>query len=157
MDLRPFQPVDLETLYAIDHACFPPGISYSREELAQYIAGPDSETWIAWDDGKIVGFLIAELDAETGGHIITIDVVKEWRRRGIATALMSAAEDWARGKGAPQVFLETAEDNLAAQRFYQALGYIKVDRIAGYYSNGMAAWVMVKRLGDRSEIRTPRF
>lgn len=44
------------------------------------------------------------------------------------------------------IYLETAEDNLIAQRFYQARGYAKVQRVEGYYANGQAAWVMAKTL-----------
>jgi ribosomal protein S18 acetylase RimI-like enzyme len=46
------------------------------------------------------------------------------------------------------VFLETAEDNLAAQAFYEQRGYVKLKRIARYYANGAAAWVMVKALSE---------
>jgi ribosomal protein S18 acetylase RimI-like enzyme len=42
--------------------------------------------------------------------------------------------------------LETAQDNLVAQKFYLARGYRKVDEIENYYADGTAAWVMVKEL-----------
>jgi len=42
--------------------------------------------------------------------------------------------------------LETAQDNIAAQKFYQARGYRKVDEIKQYYGDGTTAWVMVKEL-----------
>lgn len=147
MELRPFRPSDLDALYEIDRACFPPGISYSRREMARYVRDRNSRTWIAEEGDTIMGFVIAECEAGRESHIITIDVVSEWRRRGVATRLMDAAEEWARQQGAERVYLETAEDNLPAQQFYQGRGYERVNRIEGYYSNG-AAWVMVKRLGQ---------
>ena len=146
MRLRSFLPTDLGTLYEIDQACFPPGISYSRAELARFVGHRNSETWVAEESGEIIGFLIAHREARKILHIVTIDVVKAWRRRGVGSILMDAAEGWAQEHGVSLIGLETAEDNPAAQRFYKARGYREVDKIEGYYSDGTAAWVMIKEL-----------
>jgi ribosomal protein S18 acetylase RimI-like enzyme len=146
MHLRRFRPSDLEILYAIDQACFPPGISYSREDLAGFIAGRNSRTWVAEESGEIVGFLIANRQPQKVGHIVTIDVVESERRQGIGSRLMCAVEEWARQQDLRLVYLETAEDNLPAQRFYQARGYRKAEKVERYYGDGRAAWVMMKWL-----------
>lgn len=146
MRIREFQPSDLPVLSKIDEACFPPGISYSREELAGYIAFRSARTWVAEDGGAIVGFLVANREPARVGHIITIDVLESARRRGTGSRLMEVAEEWASKARLRIIYLETAEDNLAAQRFYEALGYRKVEKIERYYSNGLAAWMMVKSL-----------
>ena len=39
---------------------------------------------------------------------------------------MEAAEQWAHNHGLSMIGLETAQDNLAAQKFYLARGYRKV-------------------------------
>lgn len=150
MKLRLSLPSDLETLCKIDQACFPPGVSYSRGELAGYIADPDSTTWVGVESDEIIGFLVADRQPEGMGHIITIDVVAEQRRRGAGSKLMNAAEGWARDEGLRLIYLETAEDNLNAQRFYEARGYAKIEKVERYYANGTAAWVMVKWLADKS-------
>jgi ribosomal protein S18 acetylase RimI-like enzyme len=59
---------------------------------------------------------------------------------------MDAAEAWASRQGLRMIGLETAEDNLAAQKFYSRRGYQKVDEIEAYYGDGTTAWVMVKEL-----------
>jgi len=146
MRLRPFHPDDLNTLYEIDQVCFVPGISYSQEELAAFIGQRESQAWIAEEAGEIVGFLIAHREPRRMLHIITIDVLPAWRRRGVGSLLMDAAEQWACDKGLRMIGLETAQDNLPAQKFYVARGYSKIDEIEGYYSNGTDAWVMVKEL-----------
>lgn len=148
MRLRSFRPDDLQTLYEIDQACFPPRISYSLRELEAFVGHTRSETWIAEGDDRIVGFLIAHLEPRKILHIVTIDVLKAWRRRKVGTLLMDAAEDWARVRDMRMVGLETAEDNLEAQNFYAARGYRKVDEIPGYYADGTTAWVMVKELNS---------
>jgi len=146
MRLRPFHSDDLQTLYEIDQACFPPGISYSREELSDFISHRVSQTWVAEDAGEIAGFLIAHREPRKILHIVTIDVVKARRRAGVGSLLMDAAEQWAFDHGLRMVGLETAEDNLTAQEFYAARGYNKVGEIARYYADGTTAWVMVKAL-----------
>jgi ribosomal protein S18 acetylase RimI-like enzyme len=145
MLLRPFHSADLQTLYEIDQACFPPGVSYSREELARFIGRRNSKTWVAEEGETIVGFLVGNREPGQVWHIVTIDVREQWRRRGVGTALMDAVEDWAAARGIKMLYLETAENNLAAHAFYAARGYEKVERLERYYANGTAAWIMVKR------------
>jgi len=146
MRLRAFRADDLETLYKIDQACFPPGIAYPREELNGFISQRRSRTWVAEESGETIGFLIAERQAQNVAHIVTIDVVDRWRRRRVGTLLMDAAELWAQEQKLLFVYLETEENNTAAQRFYEARGYRKVDRVENYYADGTSAWVMLKWL-----------
>lgn len=104
-------------------------------------------TWVAEAGDEIVGFLIAKQHpSERLGHIITVDVVKPWRRRGVGKVLMDAAEQWGRQQGLEAITLETAEDNLAAQRLYAVRGYKKYEKLDGYYADGTAAWSMIKWL-----------
>lgn len=144
--IRLYRRSDLETLFRIDQACFPPQVSYSRDELARFIGHQNSRTWVGQDGNEIVGFIVATRHPQKVGHIITIDVIESRRRTGIGTALMERAEDWARREGLRSIYLETAEQNLPAQRFYFARGYVKVEEVENYYSDGQTAWVMVKWL-----------
>jgi len=146
MIVRRYQPSDLSNLFEIDRTCFPPGIAYTRKELESFIAHRFSVTWVAEANGEVAGFVVASRQPSRVGHIITIDVVGAWRRRGVGFALMEKAESWARKARLDLMYLETAEDNLEAQKFYEARGYRKVNKVDRYYSNSLAAWVMVKRL-----------
>jgi len=148
MQLRPFQPADLQVLYEIDQACFPPGVSYTRAELARFIGRRTAKTWVAQEGETIIGFLVGNREGGQVWHIVTIDVRQRWRRRGVGKALMDAAEDWAAAQGIKMVCLETAEDNLGAQAFYARRGYVKRARLERYYEDGTAAWVMAKRLPE---------
>jgi len=101
---------------------------------------------VAEDEGSIVGFVVANREPARVGHIITIDVLEVSRGQGTGTGLMGEAEDWARKGGLQLIYLEAAEDNVAALSFYEGRGYRKVDKVERYYNNGQAAWVMVKSL-----------
>jgi ribosomal-protein-alanine N-acetyltransferase len=149
--IRDFMPEDFETLWQIDQQCFPPGISYSRQELKAYMRRRDSFTLVAAgrDDATVGGFIVAY-----GGpiaHIITIDVVAGARRSGVGSLLLRAAEDRLRAAGSKAVGLETAVDNVAALSFYKRHGYSVVRTWPRYYSNGVDALVMKKELEEIRE------
>lgn len=146
ISLRPFCPADLDTLAAVDQACFPPGIAYTRAELAGFIGQGNAKTWVAEAEEEIVGFVVAERPARQVAHIITIDVVEPWRRRGVGAKLMDAVESWASEQGLRMIYLETAEDNSSAQRFYQKRGYVQIESLKDYYARGWDAWLMAKQL-----------
>lgn len=55
------------------------------------------------------------------------------RGQGVATALLSYAEGFARGTGAERLTLATAYDNLAAQHIYQKLGYVREDHFLYFH------------------------
>jgi len=77
-------------------------------------------TYVAEEDGSVVGFATW---AEAGGTIELEDLFVDpgWRRRGIATALVSRIVDVLRARGA-QCLEVTA--NPHAQGFYNAAGFI---------------------------------
>jgi GNAT superfamily N-acetyltransferase len=55
------------------------------------------------------------------------------RGHGVATALLSYAEEFARNTGAERVTLATAHDNLAAQQLYKRLGYVREDHFLYFH------------------------
>jgi [ribosomal protein S18]-alanine N-acetyltransferase len=144
--IREFAPQDFETLWRMDQECFEPGISYSRQELRSYIRRRAAFTLLAVDASKqaIVGFIVA--CSGPAGHIITIDVMPGARRAGVGSLLLQAAEERLQSLGAMSVGLETAVDNLAALSFYKRHGYSVVRTSPRYYSTGVDALVLNKRL-----------
>jgi len=143
--IRDFKPEDFETLWQVDQQCFPPGISYSRQELRVYMRRKGSFTLVAaGPDDAIAGFIVA-FGGPTG-HIITIDVIAAARRSGVGSLLLQAAEERLQAAGSRAVGLETAVDNLAALSFYKRRGYSVVRTWPRYYSNGVDALVMRKEL-----------
>jgi ribosomal-protein-alanine N-acetyltransferase len=146
MVVRPHRPSDLNTLYKIDQECFPPEIAYTRGDLERFVRHRNSKTWVAEENGQVAGFLVAGREPPKVAHLITIDVLHKWRRRGIGSALLKVAEAWARSVGIEVIYLETAVNNQAAQRLYEAREYRRVECLDDYYGRGAPAWVMMKRL-----------
>ena len=156
---------EFETLWQIDQACFAPGIAYSRYELKAYMRRGSAFTLVAEaagntaqgkveapgngetrNDGRILGFLVAECGRRRIGHIITIDVRSEARRHRVGSALLDAAEVRLLNAQCAQVRLETAVDNLAALSFYKRRGYNVMQTIPRYYSSGVDALLLEKDL-----------
>lgn len=144
--IREYRPGDFETLWKIDQACFARGISYTRRELAFYIARKRGFTLLAEREGKIIGFVVVDCDRHGQGHVITIDVLPEARRWGLGSRLMAAAEERLRGLGYSVVILEVAVDNAAALAFYKRHGYSIVHTLPRYYLDSVDALVLSKDL-----------
>ena len=70
-----------------------------------------------------MGNAIDQVTGDRHAHIFLLYVVPEHRRRGIATALMRYAEDWARNRGDRQMGLQVFQSNQAALNLYSGLGY----------------------------------
>lgn len=163
--VRDFEPQDFERLWQIDQECFPPGISYSRQELKAYMRRRDSFTLVAeepvadrkegygsatsrGDPVRVTGFIVVY--GGVTGHIITIDVVASARRTGLGSQLLGLAEDRLRDNGSRAVGLEAAVDNQAAIAFYKRHGYVITGTWPRYYSNGVDALAMRKELQGRN-------
>ena len=147
--LRPATKADLPALFSLDQICFDAGIAYSLREFRALLRSPRTLAIVAEEDGKLAAFVIAlfvRSQGEDGGHIITIDVDRDFRRRGIGRLLMEQIETKFRTAGAQWLRLEVAENNPEAQSFYAKLGFQAVGRIEGYYQGAVAALLMEKPL-----------
>jgi ribosomal-protein-alanine N-acetyltransferase len=145
--LRPYRPADLPPLCAIDTRCFEPAMAYSSRDMAEMLGRPAAVTLIAEaSQGTLAGFVTAHLYRHGRAHLITLDVLPGWRRRGLGRRLLLACERRLRAVGARSVWLETALSNGPAQALYAALGYTRVRLLPRYYPNGEDAWQMSKAL-----------
>lgn len=143
--MRPFAPSDFETLYEIDQKCYPAEIAYSRRELRWYLRLPGAEITVAEAGRTIAGFILTACLEKTG-HVVTIDVLAEFRRAGVGTELLAAAEASLAQRGAMEIELETAVDNDAAIQFWKRSGYLTRGVLKNYYPGGLAAYAMMKRI-----------
>ncbi|HEX7118633.1 MAG TPA: GNAT family N-acetyltransferase [Longimicrobiales bacterium] len=75
---------------------------------------------------RLVGFLIASRDGETG-HMHRLAVTPARRHRGIAHLLVGAAESAVRAGGLCTLRLSVGADNAAALAFWMDLGYRALD------------------------------
>jgi ribosomal-protein-alanine N-acetyltransferase len=104
-------------------------------------AKPEERNW-----NSIVGFAVAQPYRKTA-RILTLDIVPEARRHGLASRLMEDCEGRLRQRGCTEIYLETAVDNQPALKLYHKLGYAILRTLPGYYhAYGLDAFLMGKTL-----------
>src|ERR1035437_3769790 len=112
---------DLDAVAAIQQAS--PGAA--RWNAADYL---DREFLVALEGDRVVGFLVART------------VAPDFRRKGVARALLDGALQSFRGS----VFLEVRESNRVAQEFYKSLGFKEFSRRKGYYESPPETAIVMK-------------
>jgi len=87
--------------------------------------GPASATFIAREGGVDVGLaaVFAEPDASGRVHLVSMWVDPRHRRQGVARALVGRAVRWAAERRAREVILWVADQNTAARRLYERIGF----------------------------------
>ena len=80
------------------------------------------------------------------GHIVSVAVLPQYRRKGIGQALITEAMEGMRLYNAKQCFLEVRVTNTPAVDLYKKLGFQITRTIHGYYADGEDAYVMTKKL-----------
>ncbi|NWF87798.1 ribosomal protein S18-alanine N-acetyltransferase [Candidatus Bathyarchaeota archaeon] len=127
----------LDRLYEIETECFKKE-TFTKHQIAHLLTDYNSVSLIAKLNSEIIGFIIGMIYPEKNalaGHILTVDVLPAHRRKGIAKELLIEIERIFKEKGVKSSHLEVREDNVAAIRLYQKLGYQKVAKLKGYYGN----------------------
>jgi ribosomal-protein-alanine N-acetyltransferase len=94
----------------------------------------------------MVGFVIGLIEPDHTGHITTVGVAPEHRRRHLGQRLMAEVEKGFRKRNVRIVRLEVRSLNIPAQKLYQHLGYVITQRLPKYYSNGGDGLLMLKSL-----------
>lgn len=126
----------LSTLHA---ACFDP--HWSEAEIGRLVAAPGTLAAVALHpipDGagtRPVGMAICRA-AGAEAEILTLGVIPNCRRAGVAVRLVGECRLMAADAGAAQLFLEVAADNTAALALYAGRGFRQVGRRENYYGPG---------------------
>lgn len=149
--IRGFRSDDLDTVMEINAETLPENYStfFYRDLYRRF-----PETFlVAEADGAIQGYMMCRIERGLSKlkslrpakqcHVVSIAVKEPYRRRGIASELMTVVMERAKENyGANECFLEVRLSNDAAINLYEKLGFSKVKRNYGYYIDGEDAWVM---------------
>ena len=97
---------------------------YKTEDLEKFWAGDENRIFVA-EDRTVVGFLSVEVYHENEDFIYLNDfaVTAEYRNKGIGSALLKAAESYAREINTLNICLHVEKTNLSARQFYENQGY----------------------------------
>lgn len=95
---------------------------------------------VAGNPKVVVGFVIGQLAADEA-EILSVGVTPEWQRAGLGKMLVEGLIRASKRGEAKKLFLEVAEDNMAAGALYRGLGFIEVGRRKKYYQRSGGATV----------------
>ncbi len=142
------QPIalDIPVLVTYEKQLFP----YSPWNSAQFkeeLAGIPTTRYmsIAESGNTIIGYCGVFLPAAgVEADVLTVAVLPEYRRQGIAKEFMRQIEQWSKERGASAMMLEVEHTNESAIALYISLGYMKISVRMDYYGPRKDAFVMRK-------------
>ncbi len=89
------------------------------------------------EDGRIIGNVTLINTRTPGRHIIAnVAVHPDYRRRGIARALMEAVLAQARARHGQTVLLQVLKDNVNAIRLYESMQFVQIGAMTEWRSSG---------------------
>jgi RimJ/RimL family protein N-acetyltransferase len=130
-------------------------IEWSRGDLRRRLRrswSPNRAEIVAIEGGRVIGHLgVTREGHRSTRHVASLGmaVAADRRGRGVGTALLATAFDWARWAGVEKLSLEVYPDNTRALRLYRAFGFMYEGRLRGHSKKStgyqdelvMGAWV----------------
>ena len=109
----------LQTVYGKEDA-----EAYKDKDLCGFWTGDENRIFVA-EDRAVVGFLSLEVHHEDKDYIYLDDfaVTSKYRNKGIGSALLKAAESYAREINTLKLCLHVEKMNPSAMQFYENSGY----------------------------------
>lgn len=139
------------------HLSFPG--SQPEPNIVGYVLGKVEDRYIPYDprtepplDGSVKTFKDLAgntLKLEPTGHVTSLAVLHDYRRRGLAAALMNQLHvHLEKSHGVSQVGLHVRQGNEAATKLYQRYGYNVHEVLDHHYADGEPAFLMRKPLNE---------
>lgn len=121
------------------------GWSWNTLRVVRAVWDPDTVVAVSTCKKTISGFAIMIFREHTA-HLNLLAVKPKHRRQGIGKYLVKWLEESAKTAGTFQLSLEVRESNIAAQAFYESLGYKQTRKISGYYQQTESAVRMTRNI-----------
>ncbi|MEO9874390.1 MAG: tRNA (adenosine(37)-N6)-threonylcarbamoyltransferase complex dimerization subunit type 1 TsaB [Anderseniella sp.] len=136
LSIEPAGAAYANVLAALHAPCFED--AWDSAAMAALLATPGAIAMLATQEKTgeqhPCGFVLLRAAADEI-EILTLAVVPQARRRGVARALMQAVRRYAGQAGTRKIFIEYAEDNQAAHALYESVGYVSDGVRPNYYRN----------------------
>jgi [ribosomal protein S18]-alanine N-acetyltransferase len=132
VDIRPLLLGDLNAIDEIERRSYP--TPWSRSMFAGELAKPASLCLGAFEDDRLAGYLIISRYVDAW-HVMNIAVAPQFRRRGIATALLQKLFEQTEDGSRRGYTLEVRVSNAGAIKLYERLGFTARGTRRGYYTD----------------------
>ena len=147
IEVRVARAADEAQLARLDRASWTPqsgfpSVTRQAGGLFFTAGSPPQAHLVGMIDGAVVGYIRLGVPSPLPeeAHVLAVHglaVAPEARRRGVGTALLAAAEQRARARGARKLSLRVLSTNPTAIRLYQQFGFEQEGRLVGeFFING---------------------
>lgn len=145
---------DIPEIIRVNRRCLPE--NYSRRTFLGLWNKYKELLFLCFDEEQdsSVAYIIVKIDRGPSffdekevlkGHIFSLAVLPEYRRRGIASALLSLSLREIENKNGKETFLEVRKSNKPAISLYKKFNFSIVGTVPGYYADGETSWIMAVR------------
>ena len=115
----------------LENTCF--SDPWSEASIASELSNPLSCWLVAVEGEKVAGYIGSQtVMGET--DMMNVAVHPDFRRQGVAKALILALVDALKERGSHWLMLEVRQSNAPARALYEKLGFAEVGRRKNYYS-----------------------
>ena len=130
MRIRDAVPQDVPEIARLERECFT--TPWTEEIIRSQLSGEGKLMLAAEEDGRFAGYMGLQYVLDEG-YISNVCTAPEFRRRGVASALIDETVTRAAALGLSFLSLEVRRSNEPAIRLYEAWGFQKVGVRPGYY------------------------
>lgn len=157
LDIRPYHEEDSAFLHEIDRLTWSPNNSPGSgpsDDFDEYRSRLNRRTILVAElNGRVCGYIGMgpPTPLPSNDHVAVIDIAvhPQFQRRGVATALLQAMEEWAMTNGKRKLALRVLATNPGAKVLYRRLGFVEERRLRGEFQIGgkfvddvlMAKWL----------------
>ncbi len=141
MQIVDFEDKHLPDILKVENECFLH--PWTENMFKEEISGRFSRYRVAEIEASAVAYMGMWVLADEG-HITNVAVAKDFRRRGIAKALISDFISFADEKNLAFLTLEVRKSNISAISLYKSFGFCEVGVRKKYYDNTEDAVLMTK-------------
>src|SRR5215469_85250 len=142
--IRPANSKDVDELLRLEDACFDHD-QLTRTDFRNALRASRALILVYAEADRLAAYALLRMKGRQG-HLQSLAVDPEARRRGLGRRLIAAAEEAALERGARHMQLELREDNGAAEALYESLGYRHHGTWLSYYEDESDAHCMQKDL-----------
>jgi ribosomal protein S18 acetylase RimI-like enzyme len=129
LSIRPCQLEDIEAILELwRQADATPSVTDTADDLKRAISESSAHVLVAEIGGRIVGSIIGAFDGWRG-NIYRLAVHRDFRRKGVARALVIEVEERLIRQGAKRITALVEKDQPRAMSFWEAVGYRMDERI----------------------------
>jgi ribosomal-protein-alanine N-acetyltransferase len=143
MNIVEMNEVHVTQVAELEKCCFPD--PWSERSIASELSNQLALWLVAEDNGVVAGYIGSQTVPDES-DMMNVAVHPDYRRRGIAEALVNTLCDALKERGSVSLTLEVRASNEPAKALYEKLGFEQVGRRPNYYRNPKEDALILKKM-----------